>query len=301
MAQPAPDEVPPSQAAALGSQNGFPTPSSRAATPIARTSTVAATSSFQAINHQPASENGRIGSPATNQQRGTPSDLTPPARQSAVAQDASQTAQTSVSASVSQSASKTSLQPENLDSNNMDATYGTRSRNRTSNRPNYAEDQEMDFEMSTTSKKKTAESSSQEATPSSNATNGTTVKGTAVGTKEGTSSTSSGGTVNPVRKRKAGAAPASTLHTPAVSSTPPPSASRKGVPLPISASAAASATARETNILNFTKSKSCLNKKGELIADDGTKLNVNGKQSFPWHRQSQVAALTPLRLALLEN
>ena len=36
--------------------------------------------------------------------------------------------------------------------------------------------------------------------------------------------------------------------------------------------------ARETNMLTFLRSKSCLNAKGELVADDGTKLNVNGKR-----------------------
>lgn len=284
MAQPVSDEGSLSQAAAPGSKNGGSKPASRAATPTAKMSPAVASSSFQAINHRPAIENARIGSPATNQQRGTPSDLTPPARESAVAQEAPQTAQTSGSASTSQPTSKLSSQGENLDSN-MDATYGTRSRNRTNARPNYAEDQEMDFEMSSNAKKKTAELTSQggsEATISSHATNGNTGKGPVPAVKDGTPSTSSGVNANPMRKRKAAAAaPASTLHTPAMSSTPPPSALRKGVPLPTSASAAASATARETNIMTFGKSRSLLNKKGELVADDGTKLNVNGKQCSP--------------------
>jgi hypothetical protein len=77
------------------------------------------------------------------------------------------------------------------------------------------------------------------------------------------------------KKRKAAAAAVpSAQGALATSSTPPPAAARK----PVIASAATSVIpARESNVMTFSKHRSCLNKKGELIADDGTKLNVNGK------------------------
>lgn len=45
--------------------------------------------------------------------------------------------------------------------------------------------------------------------------------------------------------------------------------------------ASAAMPARETNVMSFGRHKSTLNKKGELVADDGTKLAVNGKRSRP--------------------
>lgn len=47
--------------------------------------------------------------------------------------------------------------------------------------------------------------------------------------------------------------------------------------------------------MSFGKSRSCLNKKGELVADDGTKLNVNGKLVF----SPGVASLADCRLQSL--
>ena len=64
--------------------------------------------------------------------------------------------------------------------------------------------------------------------------------------------------------------------------TPPVSASPAAVVMRRPATAASSASARESNVTTFMKHKSCLNKKGELVADDGTKLAINGK-SDPQH------------------
>lgn len=242
-------------------------------------------STFQAVNAKAVVENSHVAS-NTPVNAADVSVPTPPPRDAAVAQDASQTAQTSSAPSHDP---QTSSQMDDIDGAMATdtATYGTRSRNRTGNpRPNYAEDQDMDFEMSAaaaaSSKKKgsnepgVASSSvageakraqefarfigvngSGNATPTSNA-NGS-------GGKELTP----GVATNPSKKRKAAAAPVALTQTPPASNSPAPTASRKV--------AAPSAMARETNILTFTKHRSCLNKKGELIADDGTKLCVNGK------------------------
>lgn len=170
------------------------------------------------------------------------------------------------------------------------ATYGTRSRNRGGNaRPNYAEDQDMDFEYSSAAPAKEGASKKNQpaaATPPGQnfevkraqdfakliAVNGsgTASANASPGAKEpipGTSTFSA----NPSRKRKA-AGTSATVSQPAANTNANsmPAARRQGV-------SPASSSARETNIMIFTKQKSVLNKKGELTADDGTKLSVNGK------------------------
>lgn len=159
------------------------------------------------------------------------------------------------------------------------ATYGTRSRNRTGNpRPNYAEDQDMDFEYSSTaaSKKKPAMESAASTAPSAAETKRAPVAGLASNGNSNVSNTAGGGKeLTPglaSKKRKAVGAPAIT-QTPPTSNSPAPTATRKPV--------APSTTARETNIMSFAKHRSCLNKKGELIADDGTRLVANGKPASP--------------------
>ncbi|GIZ43544.1 hypothetical protein CKM354_000676700 [Cercospora kikuchii] len=248
------------------------TPASRAHT-ASRDGTPAA--SFQAINSRAASENARNATPAaTGQQRGSSSDLTPPRGDAAVGPKAAQTAQTSTSAS---QPSKLSSQVDGLDGAMAEASYGTRSRNRTSTRPNYAEDQDMDLEFTsaaTTGKKKGLDASAattqgtSETKRGPDATSFQAVNSNATSAKDSNASTpTAAGTT---KKRKAAGNAAAALSGNGASATPPPGAARKpAVPT------GSSTLARETNIMSFSKHRSCLNKKGELVADDGTKLSVN--------------------------
>ncbi|SMY24628.1 unnamed protein product [Zymoseptoria tritici ST99CH_1A5] len=240
-----------------------------------------ASTGFQAINHRPATENARIEGSAANQQRGS---MTPPIAGGSVTHPAPQTAQTSAPAT--QPVAKTSMESGDASDAAMDATYGTRSRNRTNNRPNYAEDQEMDFEMSSTgaSRKKVAADASANGTPDSRNETATSSSATAASIHAASSNSkvpASGGAKDPTpatssRKRKAAGAPASNLNTP-VSSTPPPSGARKTAStiVPPPSSSSSHTMARETNIMTFSKCRSSLNKKDELVSDDGQKLSVN--------------------------
>lgn len=165
------------------------------------------------------------------------------------------------------------------------ATHGTRSRQRNGNaRINYAEDQEMDFEKAIPATKKKAVES---ATTGHSAGEPKRVSGFtainsvsnlalqtahAVATKESTPSTP---TAPATKKRKAAGSVPQPQHsshgTPPVGAMAPTSSVVKKTGL-----SAASSIARETNVLTFGKHKSCLNKRGELVADDGTRLAVNG-------------------------
>ena len=168
------------------------------------------------------------------------------------------------------------------------ATYGTRSRNRTGNaRPNYAEDQDMDFEYSNALKKKSANDSTAvptgpnggqaEAKRASDfahfiAVNSSSGPASGAMPKESTPGTP-GLSSSVSKKRKATAAPAAaSTGTPPPAGTPQNATTRKAAPT--------SVMTRETNVMTFTKHRSCLNKKGELVADDGTKLCINGKLAF---------------------
>ncbi|EMC95400.1 hypothetical protein BAUCODRAFT_540188 [Baudoinia panamericana UAMH 10762] len=152
------------------------------------------------------------------------------------------------------------------------ATYGTRSRNRAGNaRPNYAEDQDMEFDFGTTitTKKKLppadalaasqAVSDVKRADGLTHLTNGSS--------KESTPVTSAAPAAASKKRKAIGGAPqqSNTSPAPAVLGA---SASRK--PTTVTPN-----MARETNVMSFVKHRNCLNKKGELIADDGTKLVVN--------------------------
>lgn len=159
------------------------------------------------------------------------------------------------------------------------ATYGTRSRNRTGNaRPNYAEDQDMDFDHSAAAAtKKKASGGGQTPIPQQpeepkrvddvargfTAVNNPAAKHLTPGAAAPAASSS--------KKRKAASNLAQQAQPSSASTTPAPTASRKP---PASTSLV---TTRETNVMTFTKHRSCLNKKGELVADDGTRLTVNGK------------------------
>lgn len=244
------------------------------------------TSSFQAVNAKPFTENVSTSTLVNTAAQGSEaSGPTPPAKDAAVTQNAPQATQTS------SDASRASQPPNQLDgadaTMSSDITYGTRSRNRTGNsRPNYAEDQDMDFEISSaaaTTKKRSAADSAASTGPSATDTkrmhdvarhvagsNGGTGSSTGSGAKELTPGVAS----NVSKKRKAAGAPTTMLtQTPPTSNSPAPTATRKVV--------ASSTTTRETNVMSFSKHRQCLNKKGELVADDGTKLSVNGKLIFP--------------------
>lgn len=236
---------------------------------------------FQAINSQAVAENANE-SVTPGAQGSDSSDSAPPSKAAAVAQSAPQTAQSTSETSQPAKSPVHADGPDAAVSADV-ATYGTRSRNRTGNaRPNYAEDQEMDFEMtSTTATKKKLAADAGGATPQNSGdskrargdlqqllTGSGTATPTSTNGVNGKESTP-GAASNPSKKRKAAGPPTTLMQTPPVSNSTAPSASRKV--------AASSATARETNVVTFSKHKACLNKKGELVADDGMKLSVNGK------------------------
>jgi hypothetical protein len=224
-----------------------------------------ATSTFPAVNARAVSENAALsdGRPtpptaASTHNSGSPAaatSLLPPANAS--------------NAQQAQSAM------DDLDGAVDNATYGTRSRNRTANaRPNYAEDQDMDFEFTsaaTTTKKKAAQQDGLAPLPSIEAKRADDLTRVMGGSSKETTPVA-GNAATTSKKRKAASSLPQQAQTPPASIVPPPSAAvRKSTTLP------ASAMARETNVMTFSKHRNCLNKKGELIADDGTKLAVNGK------------------------
>ena len=256
---------------------------------------------FQAINANAVAENAGTSVNA-DAQGSNASAPTPPPRDAAVSQETPQTAQTSLEAS---HAPNPSSQTDGLDgAMSLDiATYGTRSRNRTGNsRPNYAEDQDMEFEFSsaaTTTKKKPANDSGASASQTFGEArraqdfarliatgNGMPADANGASAKESTPGTP-GVPSNTSKKRKAAGAPTTLTQTPPVSNSPAPTAARKVT--------APSNMARETNIMTFTKHRSCLNKKGELLADDGTRLSVNGKPFSPESNSFWRSKPTPLR------
>ncbi|KAK5109797.1 hypothetical protein LTR62_006530 [Meristemomyces frigidus] len=150
-------------------------------------------------------------------------------------------------------------------------TYGTRSRNRGGNsRVNYAEDQEMDFDFlaSTAGKKRPA--AEQLIMP--DAERMLPAPRLAAGSSKESTPLAANGHATTSKKRKAGGpVPQNThAHTPPIpGSAVPATTARK----PITAGSVPAA--RETNVMTFYKHKNTLNKKGELTADDGTKLAVN--------------------------
>jgi len=234
----------------------------------------AAFSSFQAINRVNGghSESGRQSRDASA--RGTPqADATGSNLKSSEA--------------TSSNVTKASAQLEQLDST---GTYGTRSRRGGKERLNYAEDQDADFDFTsaatTTSYKKGASAAAANTPDSKRAkesaqpvtTNGThsSANNQAIAKDPAPGATST--TANPKKRKAAGTAtPTNLASTPPVSAALAAANMRKQQP---------SSLARETNMLSFSRSKACLNKKGELVADDGTKLNINGKRlarCIPFH------------------
>jgi len=231
--------------------------------------------SFQAINRMTSSQNDSGRSSRVASAPGTPQA------------DDSATA-TKQSAPAVPDALKASAQPE---------SYGTRSRRTGKERLNYAEDQDADFDFTsaatTTSYKKNASSTANAQTTTD-----------AKRTKESSQPVTTNGAHSSANQQNIAKDPAPGATS---ASTNPKKRKAAGTATPTGLAsttqggAAVSATnmrkqlssslppARETNMLTFSRSKSCLNSKGELVADDGTKLNVNGKR-LALHPFSQNAA-----------
>ena len=186
-------------------------------------------------------------------------------------------------------------------------SYGTRSRRTGKERLNYAEDQDADFDFTsaatTTSYKKNAAPSATNAQASTDAKR--TKESTQPVTTNGSHSSANNQNIakDPVpgatsastnpKKRKAAGAATPTASTPMGAAAVSATNMRKQLPssLPL---------ARETNMLTFLRSKSCLNSKGELVADDGTKLNVNGKR-LALHPFSKTTRRVPSHFAEMES
>ena len=265
-----------------------------------------APSGFQAVNARLVVEKERASSAASDSLGRTPPTT------AAVAQSAAQ--QTADTPSAESSNVPTQFDGAADISDN--ATYGTRSRNRTGNaRPNYAEDNEMDFEYSSNNKKKQSDAAgaaSAGPTPPDSkqpqeparfvAVNSNAGLSKAAAAKESTPGMATGGPGTISKKRKAAAASNSQAPTPPSNNTPAPSGARKTGGL-----AALSATSgRDANVMTFHKHKACLNKRSELVADDGTKLSINGEFLiffFPFSLQSHhpLGACSLLALCLSQS
>jgi len=238
---------------------------------------------FQAINRQ------TIGQQYSNAASRNSDARVSPQVDPATAEKSAQPAQAPSAETPPTNGSKAQL--ESLDAG---GSYGTRSRRTGNQRLNYAEDQDMDFEFTsaatTASLKKSAVAAASSATTlqgthtaepkrakeSANpiAVNGGVAHSNANNVAKEAAGGSSSTTTNP-KKRKAAGAP-STSTPPAASASVGTTNMRKtaGVSAP-------SVLARETNMMTFVKSKAYLNKKGELAADDGIKLAVNGTCMMP--------------------
>lgn len=179
-------------------------------------------------------------------------------------------------------ASSSSQQPpaDHLDTNGTGPTsYGTRSRNRTGGRINYAEDKDLDMELEALSKPQR------------------TSKRTSTAANESQAAPPSLAVANPQVDQPADSLPAasSTTHTPA--STPAPAPSKKRKQPGSNHTVAAHSTAVgsrlrntasipfkgyvETNMMSFVNCGRRLNSKKQLISDDGTVVQANGKTDSP--------------------
>lgn len=220
-----------------------------------------ATSSFQAINRSNGAHSDSGRQSRDTSARGTPqADATVPNLKASEA-----------------TATNASKATEQVDSS---GSYGTRSRRGGKERLNYAEDQDADFDFTsaatTTSYKKGASAtanaqSTADAKRAKESAQSVTTNGAHSSANNQTAKDlAPGATTNPKKRKAAGTAtPTNTTSTPPVVAALAAANMRKQPPASL---------ARETNMLSFSRSKSCLNKKGELVADDGTKLNVNGKR-----------------------
>jgi len=163
------------------------------------------------------------------------------------------------------------------------ATYGTRSRNRNSGiRPNYADDKELDLEIEASGRyqKQNSKKAAQvvnTGTPSAPAES-TFVRGAGSFTAINTNTQQEVATAEEPHNQPAVAAPSKKRKVPG-SSTTVPSTNGNPVHAPY-ARAPVMAQSRphmETNMVSFEQSGARLNKKQELVADDGTAFSANGK------------------------
>lgn len=253
-----------------------------------------ASSSFQAINRVNGGhgESGRESRDASA--RGTPqADATGPNLKSSEA--------------TSSNVAKASAQLDQLESA---GTYGTRSRRGGKERLNYAEDQDADFDFTSaatttsyTKKSASAAATNAQSTPDSKrakesaqpmTTNGTHSSANNQTNAKDPAPGATSTATNPKKRKAAGTAtPTNLASTPPVTAALAAANMRKQLP---------SSLARETNMLSFSRSKACLNKKGELVADDGTKLNINGKRlarCIPFPRVSALPSRNSQRFKAL--
>ena len=160
--------------------------------------------------------------------------------------------------------------PDNGD--NAASGYGTRSRNRTGGRPNYAEDKELDLEIealtkpSRSSKRSIAASDQQPAT-----TGSASMDGGAASDKPSDYITPSTTTVAAApaasKKRKHPGSNHTVAPTTVTTSTP---RAKTITSVPFKGYV-------ETNMMSFLRCGSRLNAKRQLVADDGTTIQANGK------------------------
>jgi len=163
-------------------------------------------------------------------------------------------------------------------------SYGTRSRNRTGGRINYAEDKDLDIELEALTKPQRSS------------------KRTSAAATESQAATPSYTAVNSLADHPADNAPtlSSAAHTPASTPAPAPSKKRKQPGNNHTISAHSSATASrlrttasvpfkgyvETNMMSFANCGRRLNAKKQLVSDDGTIVQANGKTPSPAHNLS---------------
>lgn len=170
--------------------------------------------------------------------------------------------------------SSSSLPPPFENGDNAASGYGTRSRNRTGGaRPNYAEDKELDLEIEALSKPSRASKRSSgvaqevQAAPAGFAS----VNGGASSDKVIESvpapATAQAPATAPSKKRKH---PGSSTTVTTASTSAGTSRTKATVSLPFKGYV-------ETNMMSFTQCGYRLNAKRQLVADDGTAIQANGK------------------------
>lgn len=175
------------------------------------------------------------------------------------------------------------------------APYGTRSRNRNSSaRPNYADDKEIDLEIEAAGKyaKNGKKSTATVAAPSN------------VPSESTSSNTGGFAAVNAVTQPANGATstpPVASVGSGNYNLVPPPQPSKKrkspGSSTVVATAPVNTSTTRtksfapprarsyvETNMLSFEQCGARLNNKRQLVADDGTSLQANGKLRTGDHR-----------------
>ena len=174
------------------------------------------------------------------------------------------------------SASNSSLNAANETGDDSAITYGTRSRNRTGHRPNYADDKELDLEIEQAGRikpasKKSAPASTNNLAPTQTNPSFAVVNGGGLDDEHAPSpapAPAAQPAPAPSKKRKApGSNPVAPI------AAPPPSA----YTLDTRTRFSGPASYVETNMMSFSRSGSKLNAKGQLVADDGTALVVDGE------------------------